>query len=59
MDKKQKAERKTYKSPVVIPLGELAKGAGYCEGGSGEAGNCTAGSQAGGYCQGGLSPTMI
>jgi hypothetical protein len=58
MDKKQKAERKIYESPALIPLGKLARGTGYCEGGSAEAGNCTAGSQAGGSCQGGMSPAM-
>jgi|GEM_PF-4842097 hypothetical protein len=56
MNKKEKAEKLTYESPALIPLGELAKGAGYCEGGSTESGSCKAGSSAGGYCEGGSSP---
>ena len=47
----QKTEGKSkYESPVLVPLGEMAKGSGVCSAGSsvvggnwGDIGNCTAG----------------
>jgi hypothetical protein len=30
-----------YESPTVVPLGELARGAGACAGGSGDVDTCT------------------
>ena len=56
MNKKQKAGKKIYESPVIIPLGELATGFGYCSGGSSYSGTCSAGHHAGGYCSQGASP---
>jgi hypothetical protein len=56
MNKKQQTEKREYESPVVMPLGKLPTGFGYCSGGSSYAGDCTAGISAGGYCSGGSSP---
>jgi hypothetical protein len=44
-----------YESPVIVPLGEMARGAGAeCAAGSNAVGNCRAGNSANpGYCQAG------
>ncbi len=49
-----------YESPVIIPLGEMAKGTGQgeCVAGSSAASNCRGGTSANpGYCQAGPNAT--
>ena len=52
-DDKKKAKRK-YKTPIVIDLGALARGIGYCAAGSSaSSGYCSAGPGAGAACTAG------
>lgn len=54
-DKNAKGKSK-YESPVLVPLGEMAKGSGYCRTGSGASdGDCTSGGSAASYCTAGTS----
>ena len=39
-------EKRRYEAPVVVPLGELAKGSGLCATGSGDADDCMTGNGA-------------
>ena len=57
VDKKKRKNPK-YETPVVVPLGGLARGIGaYCRAGSSPGvGDCTAGSLAGSYCTAGTYP---
>lgn len=49
--------KKAYQSPIVMDLGELARGLGQCAAGDGNNVYCEAGTQAGvGYCTAGTSP---
>lgn len=57
IDTKSKMKPK-YETPTVVPLGELARGTGYCTAGLsvGSGGYCSAGGTAGGeggYCTAG------
>ncbi len=55
----KKARRKPkYKSPVVVPLGELSRGIGYCAAGShASPGYCSAGPGAATACTAGITAT--
>jgi hypothetical protein len=39
----EKRTKPKYEAPTVVPLSELARGAGACTSGSGDSGACTAG----------------
>ena len=55
MDDKKKAKRK-YKTPIIVDLGGLARGIGYCAAGSSaDPGYCTAGFAAASACTGGAT----
>lgn len=50
----QKLKRKPrYETPTVVPLGKLARAAGACVAGSGDATDCTAGGLAQNACTAG------
>ena len=46
-----------YESPILVPLGEIARGAGACTAGSGDTDTCTAGGLASTACTIGISAT--
>jgi hypothetical protein len=55
VDKEKKTKPK-YEAPIVVPLGEMARGAGDCSPGSGDTGTCTSvGGAATGTCTHGVS----
>ena len=41
MSDNEKRTKPKYETPIVVDLGELARGAGACTGGSGDADTCT------------------
>jgi hypothetical protein len=57
MSNKEKSPKPKYQTPIIVHLGELAFGRGYCEAGSNPSeGYCSAGSVASyGYCTAGGS----
>ena len=69
----QNAKRKSkYESPVIVPLGEMAKGSGACAAGSSVAGlgtpgsggpygstTCSAGTSPVDYCSAGINATQL
>ena len=59
MAEKGKSKKPRYEPPIVVPLGEVAKGSGECDVGSGNASafNCTTGNLVLGTCDAGLTPT--
>ena len=58
MSDNEKKTKPKYEAPVVVPLGRLAHGTGYCRAGSSPSeGDCTAGTLAASYCTAGTSPT--
>ncbi len=49
-----------YEAPVVVALGELARGSGFCYDGSGDSEACANGSLASvGFCETGSAGTQI
>lgn len=46
MSKKDERTKPKYEAPILVPLGEMAKGSGACSAGSGDTGSCTAGGAA-------------
>jgi hypothetical protein len=51
MSKKDEKTKPKYEAPIVVPLGELARGVGYCAAGSSASdGYCTAGVAAASAC---------
>lgn len=51
---KERKHRPPYETPVVVPLGGLARGTGYCAPGSAaDVGYCTAGTAAASACTAG------
>jgi hypothetical protein len=75
MSNQNAREKSKYESPILVPLGEMAKGAGACTAGSGylgacvynpggnapytDPGNCTAGTLPNGYCSAGTTATIL
>ncbi len=58
MSDNEKKPKPKYEAPVVVPLGELARGAGDCSRGSADTGDCTAGFAALGACTAGPVATL-
>jgi hypothetical protein len=56
MTANEKKTKPKYETPTVVALGELAKGAGACVAGSGDA-SCTAGGLATTPCNAGTTAT--
>lgn len=55
-NRKEKRTKPRYEPPVVVPLGELAKGTGVCNVGSANTqGACNYGGAAGGGCGAGAA----
>ena len=46
MSDSEKRTKPKYEAPIVVDLGELARGAGACSAGSGDTDTCTAGGAA-------------
>jgi hypothetical protein len=53
MSKKDEKTKPKYEAPIVVPLGEMAKGSGACSAGSGDTDTCTAGYLAATACTAG------
>ena len=51
-DQKAKGKSK-YETPILVPLGEMARGSGACTPGSGDSGACTSGGLANIACTAG------
>ena len=58
MSEKGEGKKPGYEAPVLVPLGDLAKGTGLCDAGSGDAGDpdCHSGGAAAG-CTSGILAT--
>ena len=58
MSDNEKRPKPKYEAPVVVPLSDLARGAGACTAGSGDTDTCTAGGLAATACTaGGVAAT--
>ena len=56
MSDKNTGRKLKYEAPVMIPLGTLARGLGYCSTGSGASdGYCEPGAAAAAYCTAGIA----
>jgi hypothetical protein len=55
MSSSDKRTKPTYETPTIVALGELARGAGACTAGSGDASTCTAGGLAATACTAGTA----
>ena len=55
MQDNEKRTKPKYETPVVVPLGGLARGIGYCTSGSNPDGYCSSGTTATGYCSDGAA----
>ena len=56
----RKTRKPAYEAPVVLALGELARGSGLCTDGSGDSEVCANGSLASvGFCETGSAGTQI
>lgn len=53
MSKKDERAKPKYEAPTVVPLGELARGAGDCIAGTNDQVNCTAGTNTVTFCKAG------
>ncbi len=53
MSNNEKSAQPKYEAPILVPLGEMAKGAGACVAGSGDRGDCTMGGLADNACTAG------
>ncbi|MBP1731110.1 MAG: hypothetical protein H6Q55_1539 [Deltaproteobacteria bacterium] len=57
MSKKDERTKPKYEAPIVVPLGDLARGAGACTAGSGDTDTCTDGGLALTACTNGTAAT--
>ena len=55
MSDTEKKTKPKYEAPTVVPLGDLAKGAGACTAGSGDSSTCSAGGSAVTACTAGTA----